>query len=82
MSSQLLIAYIRTVVEGHMARVPNQLVSDDRLNGSGNETEDEESDGEMDEFAGVGGGGISGFTAPLGIDPNKLGRKKNKPQRK
>jgi len=77
MGTQLLMRYIREVVEGHLARVPNQLVSDDRQSGSGNEEE-----AEMDEFAAVGGGGIQGYTAPLGMDPDRLGRKKNKPQRK
>lgn len=71
MSKRLLVRYIREVVEAHLARVPNQLVSDDRQEGSGEEVEDE-----LDEFAGVGS--IAGYTAPLGMDPDRLGRKKNK----
>ena len=59
--------YIRMVAEQHLARVPNQLVSD-----TGNGEEDES----VDEFAGVGG--IAGYTAPLGMDPDRLGRQKNK----
>lgn len=79
MSTNLLMSYIRQVVEGHLARVPNQLVSDDR-EGSGHE---EEVQGEMDEMAAaIGGGSIAGMTAPLGTDPDRLGRKKNKPRRK
>jgi len=76
MSSKLLMRYIRQVVEGHLARVPNQLVSD-----GSHEGETEEATEEMDEFAAVGGG-IAGYTAPLGMDPDRLGRKKNKPRRK
>ena len=71
MSKRLLVRYIREVVEAHLARVPNQLVSDDRQEGSGEEVDDE-----LEEFAGVGG--IAGYTAPLGMDPDRLGRKKNK----
>jgi hypothetical protein len=70
MGKRLLVRYIREVVESHLARVPNQLVSDDRQEGDG------EADEGMDEFAGVGG--IAGYTAPLGMDPDRLGRKKNK----
>ena len=72
MSTNLLMRYIREVVESHLARVPDQLVSDDRQGGSGERAEDES----MDEFAGVGS--ISGYTAPAGEDPDRLGRKKNK----
>jgi hypothetical protein len=70
MGKRLLVRYIREVVEAHLARVPNQLVSDGRQEGDG------EADEGMDEFAGVGG--ISGYTAPAGSDPDRLGRKKNK----
>lgn len=34
-------------------------------------------DDTIDEFCAVGGGAIAGYTAPLGADPDKLGRKKN-----
>jgi len=77
MGTKLLMRYIREVVEGHLARVPNQLVSDGSQEGS-----TEEATEEMDEFSAVGGGGIAGYTAPLGMDPDRLGRKKNKPHRK
>jgi hypothetical protein len=75
MGKRLLVKYIRQVVEAHLARVPNQLVSDDKQEGSDSGDEDEG----MDEFAGVGG--IAGYTAPLGMDPDRLGRKKNKPRK-
>lgn len=58
----LLMRYIRLAVqEAHLARVPNQLVSTD----SGNEG-DENEEQELDEFCGVGGGGIVGYNGPLG----------------
>lgn len=78
MSKQLLVRYLRmAVAEAHLARVPNQLVSDNGQEGSRNEDEDE-----LDEFAGAGaGGGLQGYNAPLGADPDDLGRKKNKPKR-
>jgi hypothetical protein len=79
MSKQLLQAYIRmAVAEAHLARVPNQLVSD-----NGEEGSEDAGQEDVNEFSGAGaGGGLQGFTAPLGMDPNSLGRKKNKPKRK
>jgi hypothetical protein len=74
-SKSLLMRYIRTVVEAHLARVPNQLVSEP----SDGEREEDEA---VDEFAAVGGGGIAGYTAPLGMDPDRLGRKKNAGKKK
>lgn len=59
------------VQEAHDARVPNQLVGD-----SGDEGEQVE----VDEASVVGG--IAGYTAPLGMDPDKLGRRKNASKRK
>jgi hypothetical protein len=69
--SNLLKEYIRlAVLEAHDARVPNQLVSDD--------VDDDESGEAVDEMgAGAGSGGIAGYTAPLGADPDQLGRSKN-----
>lgn len=66
--SNLLMRYIRLAVrEEHSARVPNQLVSAD----SGNEG-DENVEQELDEFCGVGGGGIVGYNASLGAgNPHK-----------
>lgn len=55
--------YLRLAVrEAHLARVPNQLVSAD----SGSEEGDSEDQQELDEFCGVGGGGIVGYNGPLG----------------
>mgnify|MGYP006908314666 CR=1 FL=1 len=39
-------------------------------------------DDELDEFSAVGGGGIAGYTGGFGINPDKLGRKKNAPKKK
>lgn len=79
MGKQLLSQYIRLMVEeAHLARVPNQLVSDD-----GHEGEEQPEEG-VNEFAACGGGnalaagGIQGFSAPFG----PLKKKKNKLKRK
>lgn len=73
----LLVAYIREAVkEAHLARVPDQLVSTDSEEGRSDIGDSED----VNEFSGVGG--IMGYTGPLGIDPDELGRKKNKPKRK
>jgi len=78
MDAKLLRHYIRLVVsETHMARVPDQLVSDDGT-GQKRDQGDEESGEEMDEFCGVGA--VVGYTGPLGADPDTLGRKKNRSQ--
>ena len=85
MSNRLLAQYIRTILEAHLARVPNQLVSTSDHEGERNEdTED------VNEFAACGAGGgntlgsgnIVGYSAPLGMNPDKLGRKKNAGKRK
>lgn len=68
--SPLLRRYLRLVIEqAHMARVPNQLVEPD-----GEEGDDEAE--AVDEFSGAGA--VAGYTAPLGADPDSMGRKKNK----
>ena len=68
----LLMRYIRmAVAEAKLARVPNQLVEPDSAEGDRNEDEA----GDVNEFSGVGS--IAGYTGPLGMDPDKLGRKKN-----
>lgn len=69
MKRSLLELFVRLTVEQHLARVPNQLVSDD-------DDEWSEDDNDVNEFSGVGS--IAGYTAPLGMDPDLLGRKKNK----
>lgn len=83
-NQQLLSAYIRMVVqEVADARVPNQLIAPD--GGSADDVT------ELDEFATVGAGGcgntlasgnIQGYTAPLGMNPDRLGRQKNKGRKK
>lgn len=71
MGNSLLKRYIRLAVrEAHLARVPNQLVTAD--------VEERSEDEAVDEFAGVGAGGVSGFTGPLGADPDSKGSKKRK----
>lgn len=58
--------------EVHSARVPNQLISPDEDSGPKDEDEAVEN---VNEFSGVGA--IAGYSGPLGMDPDKLGRKKN-----
>jgi hypothetical protein len=71
--SKLLRRYIKDVVaEVKLARVPNQLIAPDEKEESGNEDEAVEN---VNEFSGVGA--IAGYSGPLGINPDKLGRKKN-----
>ena len=76
MSEKLLMRFIRlALAEAHPARVPNQLVPDSV------ETEkQDEGHEDINEFSGVGA--IAGYTAPLGMDPDKLGRRKNASRRK
>lgn len=71
--SNLLRRYIKeAVAEAKLARVPNQLISPDEKEESGNEDETVEN---VNEFSGVGA--IAGYSGPLGVNPDKLGRKKN-----
>lgn len=76
MSKALLMRYIQmALAEAHPARVPQQLLSPtDSEEGSQDEVEN------VQEFSGVGA--IMGYSAPLGMDPDKLGRKKNALRRK
>ncbi len=83
MSKSLLIRYIRlALAEVKIARVPNQLISPKEEKGN----RDDENYGEeveedainVNEFSSCAGGNIMGYSGPLGIDPDKLGRKKNK----
>jgi hypothetical protein len=68
----LLRRYIRMLIEEtELARVPTQLLSPDEENGSVDNDDDEG----IEEFSGAGA--IAGYTGPLGIDPDALGRKKN-----
>ena len=77
MGKQLLVRYIRLAVEeAHLARVPNQLVSD-----NGHEGE-ENKDADVQEFAAAGGAGnalasgnVMGFSAPLGAGKKRRRKK-------
>lgn len=72
MSEKLLKRYIQeAVAEAKLARVPNQLMEPEKEE-SGNEDEAVEN---VNEFSGVGA--IAGYGGPLGMDPDRLGRKKN-----
>lgn len=65
------------VKEARDARVPQQLLSpteDSGEKGSENEVED------VVEFAAVGAASVAGYTAPLGMSPDAVGRKKNRPR--
>lgn len=68
--SQLLRTYLKMVLEGEIARVPNQLMS---IN-SDSEKEEEN----VNEFSSIGGGSIVGYSLPLGMNPDLAGRKKNR----
>lgn len=73
MSKKLLVAYIRAAVaEAKLARVPNQLMAPEKEDGG---QDDDEAVENVNEFSGVGA--IAGYSGPLGMDPDKLGRKKN-----
>lgn len=72
MSRKLLVRYIKeAIAETKLARVPNQLLSPKEESGKN----DDEAVENVNEFSGVGS--IAGYTAPLGMDPDELGRKKN-----
>ena len=73
--NELLIEYVRLMLaEDKDARVPDQLIDPEDVDGRTNE--DEEDVEELDEFSGCGG--ITGYTGPLGISGDALGRRKNK----
>ncbi len=66
MGKRLLLQCIRLAVkEVHLARVPNQLISDEEEVGQ----EDSSEGNDVSEISGVGG--IMGFSAPLGNKKNK-----------
>ena len=79
MKNTLLKQYIMMLVaEARNANVPNQLLAP---NGNSEEEsvdgqEDMEEDDGLKEFSAVGA--IAGYTAPLGMSGDALGRKKNK----
>lgn len=69
--------YIKmAIAEAKLARVPNQLLSPTDVE-DGNGKEEDETDENVNEFSSCGSGGIVGYSGPLGIDPDELGRKKN-----
>lgn len=72
--NNLLKTYLKMVVEGEIARVPNQLMSV-----GDSEKEKEEN---VNEFSSIGGGSIAGYTLPLGMNPDSAGRQKNRSKRK
>lgn len=77
MSKRLLVRLIRLVMaeSGDTARVPNQLMSPDEV--SHLTAADDE---EVTEFSGAGA--VAGYSAPLGVDPDRLGRKKDASKRR
>lgn len=77
MSKRLLVRLIRLVMaeSGDTARVPNQLMLPDEVSHS-TAADDEE----VTEFSGAGA--VAGYSAPLGVDPDRLGRKKDASKRR
>lgn len=74
MIKKLITQYVKLLLdEAKLARVPQQLISPNKDNEETNEVEEAES---VNEFSGVGA--VAGYSAPLGMNPDKLGRKKNK----
>jgi len=72
MSRELLVRYLRLAIdESRNANVPTQLIEPDSVDDNDKRNLDQ-----VDEFSGVGA--VAGYTAPLGMSPDKLGRKKNK----
>jgi hypothetical protein len=70
MSRELLVRYLRLAIgESRNANVPTQLIEPDSVDDNDKRNLDQ-----VDEFSGA----VAGYTAPLGMSPDKLGRKKNK----
>lgn len=79
MSQSLLRTYIRmAMTEARQARVPNQLISPDEVNDD--EGDDLEQVEQVQEYNTTAN--IMGYSAPLGMNPNKLGRLKNRGKKK
>lgn len=57
-----------------------KLIIDESLEIDKNQENESLEDEALDEFSGVGA--IAGYTGPLGIDPDKLGRKKLKQKKR
>lgn len=77
MSRSLLQKYIELTLETRLARVPSQLLPSDGESEDGDETCEQEN---VNEFSGVGA--VAGYGVPLGMNPDKLGRKKNSPKKR
>jgi hypothetical protein len=74
MIKTLITQYVKLFLEEkRLARVPQQLISPNKDNEETDEVEEAEN---VNEFSGVGA--VAGYSAPLGMNPDKLGRKKNK----
>lgn len=82
MSEKLLREFVRlSLTETPLARVPTQLLDPDEDGKAAGDADDcgcGDKDDELDEFSAVGAGAIAGYTGPMGINPDRLGRKKNK----
>jgi hypothetical protein len=76
MGKALLMRYVKMVLESAKdARVPNQLVGNEE-----SESDKKDKKQDVDEFSGVGA--IAGFTGPLGMNPDDMGRNKNSPRKR
>lgn len=75
MGKALLMRYVKMVLESAKdARIPNQLVGNEDSETDKKKKEKQD----IDEFSGVGA--VMGYSAPLGMNPDDMGRKKNKPR--
>jgi len=66
MSKALLVQYLRLAVQESQARVPNQLLPADGGEEAGGEVEED-----VNEFCGIGGGAVMGYSEPLGDGQRK-----------
>ena len=80
MSKNLLAKFICEVLAemDRPARVPQQLISPDDVE-DGNKDEGNETEA-VDEFSSCAS--VAGYSAPLGMSPDALGRKKNRSAKK
>ena len=81
MSKNLLVRYIRLVMEDVGRPAPNQLMSPDEADEESGIEGAKPGDEERDEIPEASGAGaIAGYTAPLGMDPDspKIGRKRER----
>jgi hypothetical protein len=80
--SNLLVRYIKLLVREAVkdARVPNQLIDPTDTESEKGSEEEKGNAENVQEFSGCGA--IAGYTAPLGANPDEMGRKKNAPKHK